>query len=65
MRSYALVVLDKEDRIIDRYNLDIVANPTENGFKLNLSLISTDIEDIITKVTQQKNIIKFIKRRCI
>ena len=59
MRSYALVVLDKEDRIIDRYNLDIVANPTENGFKLNLSLISTDIEDIITKVTQQKNIIKF------
>jgi hypothetical protein len=59
MRSYALVVLDKEDRIIDRYNLDIVTNPTENGFKLNLSLISTDIEDIITKVTQQKNIIKF------
>lgn len=59
MRSYALVVLDKEDKIIDRYNLDIVTNPTENGFKLNLSLISTDIEDIITKVTQQKNIIKF------
>ena len=59
MRKYALVVLDKEDKIIDRYNLDIVTNPTGNGFKLNLSTISTDIEDIITKVVQAKNIIKF------
>lgn len=59
MRSYALVVLDKYDKIIDRYNLDVVTNPTGNGFKLNLSTISTDIEDIITKVVQAKNIIQF------
>lgn len=59
MRKYALVVLDKQDKIVDRYNLDIVTNPTGNGFKLNLSKISSDIEDIITKVVQQKNIIKF------
>lgn len=58
MRKYALVVLDKFDKIIDRYNLDKVTNPTGNGFKLNLSAISSDIEDIITKVVQAKQIIK-------
>ena len=57
MRKYALVVLDKFDKIIDRYNLDKVTNPTGNGFKLNLSTISSDIEDIITKVVQSKQII--------
>lgn len=59
MRKYALVILDGEDKIIDRFNLDVVTNPTGNGFKLNLSTLSTDIEDIITKVTQQKNVITF------
>lgn len=59
MRKYALVVLDKQDKIIDRFNLDIITNPTGNGFKLNLSTVSSDIEDIITKVVQAKNIIKF------
>ena len=59
MRKYALIVLDKQDKIIDRYNLDLVTNPTGNGFKLNLSTISSDIEDIITKVVQQKSVIKF------
>lgn len=59
MRKYALVVLDRQDKIIDRFNLDIITNPTGNGFKLNLSTISSDIEDIITKVVQAKNIIKF------
>lgn len=59
MRSYALVVLNSEDKIIDRYNLDVVINPIGNGFKLNLSTISSDIEDIITKVVQAKNVIKF------
>lgn len=59
MRKYALVVLDKQDKLLDRYNLDVVTNPNGNGFKLNLSKISSDLEDIITKVVQQKNIIKF------
>lgn len=59
MRKYALVILDKYDNIIDRYNLDIITNPTGNGFSLNLSKVSSDIEDIITKVVQAKNKIKF------
>lgn len=54
IRSYALVIMDKQDKIIDRFNLDLVTNPTGNGFELELSTISTDIEDIITKVTQKK-----------
>lgn len=59
MRKYALVIFDAKDEIIDRFNLDIITNPTGNGFKLNLATISSDIEDIITKVVQQKNVIKF------
>ena len=59
MRKYALVILDKQDKIIDRYNLDVITNPTDNGFELDLSIISTDIEDIITKVVQKKKPIKF------
>lgn len=57
IRKYALVILDKQDKIIDRYNLDLVTNPTDNGFSLDLSTISSDIEDIITKVVQKKQII--------
>lgn len=59
MRKYALVVFDNQDKIVDRFNLDIVTNPTGNGFKINLSTISSDIEDIITKVVQAKSTIKF------
>ena len=54
IRKYALVILDKQDKIIDRYNLDLVTAPTGNGFQLELSTIATDIEDIITKVVQKK-----------
>lgn len=59
IRKYALVVLDNRDKIIDRHDLPVVTNPTENGFKLALSKVSSDIEDIITKVVQQKATIKF------
>lgn len=59
VRAYALVILDKQDKIIDRFNLPLITNPTENGFKLSLSKISSDIEDIITKVVQQKTVKKF------
>ena len=58
MREYALVVLNSVDQIIDKFNLDVVTSPTNNGFKLNLSTITSDIEDVITKVTQIKNVIK-------
>ena len=57
IRKYALVILDKQDNIIDRYNLDLVTEPTDNGFSLDLSTISSDIEDIITKVVQKKQVI--------
>lgn len=57
IRKYALVILDKQDKIIDRYNLDLVTEPTDNGFSLDLSTISSDIEDIITKVVQKKQVI--------
>ena len=54
IRGYALVVMDNQDKIIDRYNLDLVTAPTGNGFQLELSTIATNIEDIITKVVQKK-----------
>lgn len=59
MRKYALVIFDDYDTIIDRFNLDLVTNPTGNGFKLKMSLIEGDVEDIITKVVQEKSSIKF------
>lgn len=59
MRKYALVILDNRDEIIDRYNLDIITEPKGNGFELELSTLETDLEDIITKVKQKKNIISF------
>lgn len=54
IRGYALVVMNNQDEIIDRYNLELITAPTGNGFQLELSTISTDIEDIITKVVQKK-----------
>lgn len=54
LRSYALVVMDKTDTIIDRFNLDLVTSPSGNGFELQLDTLATDIEDVITNVTQKK-----------
>ena len=59
MRKYALVVLNDKDQIINRYDFAYVTNPTGNGFKLNISTITSDLEDIITKVVQNKEPIKF------
>lgn len=59
MRSYALVILDNEDQIIDRYSLDITTNPTGNGFEIELDTISSNIEDIITNVKQKKIPVNF------
>lgn len=54
IRSYALVIMDDEDVIKDRFTLDLVTEPKGNGFELELSTISGDIEDIITNVKQKK-----------
>lgn len=58
MRKFALVILDIEDKVKDRYNLDLITAPSGLGFKLNMSTLTGDIEDVITKVTQSKNVIK-------
>ncbi len=60
MRKYALVILDKFDKIQDRIDLNYVTNPTGNGFKLKLSTISSDVEDLVTKVVQDKGKTTFI-----
>ena len=54
IRGYALVVMDNQDKIVDRYNLELITEPTGNGFQLELSTIATDIEDVITRVVQKK-----------
>lgn len=59
MRKFALVILDDIDAVIDRYNLDFVTEPQNLGFKLNMSTLTGDIEDMITKVVQSKSVIKF------
>lgn len=59
MRKFALVILDDLDKVVDRYNLDLVTQPQGLGFTLTMSTLAGDIEDIITKVTQAKNVIKF------
>ncbi len=59
IRSYALVILDNQDKIIARHELPITTSPADNGFKLDLSKVSSDIEDIITKVVQKKMALKF------
>lgn len=60
MRKYALVIFDREDNVVDRLNLDLVTNPTGNGFKFNLISVATDIEDVVTKIIQVKQPITFI-----
>ena len=59
MRKYALVILDNKDLPIDRFALDIVTQPKGNGFELDVSTVSSDLEDIITKVVQKKVDITF------
>lgn len=59
MRKYALVIFDDFDKIIDRFNLDFITEPTNNGYKLKLDVISGDVEDIITRLVQEKLTIKF------
>lgn len=54
MRSFALVVFDIDNLIIDRYSLGIVTNLSGLGWKLRLSKIEGDVADILTKVAQEK-----------
>lgn len=58
MRSFALVVFDIDNSIIDKYPLGVVTNLSGLGWKLNLSKIEGDVSDILTKVVQEKQSIK-------
>jgi hypothetical protein len=59
MRKMAFVVFDIDNSITDRFILDLVTDISGVGYKLKLSTISGDIEDIVTKVVQEKQEIKF------
>lgn len=59
MRSFALVILDNSDTIIDRFNLSYVDGLKGLGFQLDLSKIETDVEDYITKIVQKRQAIGF------
>lgn len=59
MRKVALVVFDIENKIIDRFNLDYITDIKGVGFKLKISSIEGDIEDVLTKVVQEKQEVKF------
>jgi hypothetical protein len=59
MRKIAFVVFDIDNSIIDRFLIDLVTDISGVGYKIKLSTISGDIEDIVTKVVQEKQEIKF------
>lgn len=59
MRKFALVILDDLDKVIDRYNLDLVTSPNELGFSLDISKLDGDIRDTLTKVRQSKKTVTF------
>ncbi len=59
MRKFALVILDIEDKILDRYNLDFVTAPQNLGYELTLSTIQGEVEDTVTKIDQKKLVISF------
>jgi len=54
VRKFAFVILDEEDNITDRYSLDLVDKLSGLGFQLDISTISTDIEDYVSKIIQKK-----------
>lgn len=59
MRKIAFVVFDLENKIIDRFNLDTITGIGGVGFVLKLSTIDSDLENIVTKVVQEKQDISF------
>lgn len=59
MRKFALVIFDLEDKITDRYNLDLVTNPQNLGFKLNLSTLKGETRNTVTKIRQEFQTVKF------
>ena len=52
MRKFALVILDIDDKIKDRYNLDYVTDPQGLGYELELSILKGETRNTVTKITQ-------------
>ena len=59
LRTFSLVMLDNRDKIIDRFNLDIVTQPQGLGFAIELNTIITDIEEIPIHIKQRLQPITF------
>jgi hypothetical protein len=59
MLKMNFVVFGTDNAIIDRLKLDLIANVSGVGFKLNLSTVNGDIENVLTKVVQEKQEMKF------
>lgn len=54
MRKFAFVVFDIENKITERFGVDLITGPSGLGFKLKLSTLEGDIVDTLTKVAQEK-----------
>lgn len=59
MRKFALVILDIEDKVTDRYNLDFVTDPQGLGYELDVAILHGNTSDTPTKITQVRNTITF------
>lgn len=59
MRKIAFVAFGIDNAVVDRLSLDLITEVQNVGYKLKLSTIDTDLEDIITKVVQEKQEVKF------
>lgn len=54
MRKFAFVVFDLENKITERFGLDLITDLSGLGFKLKLSTLEGDIVDTLTRVAQEK-----------
>ncbi len=57
MRTFALIALDIDNSITDRFPLDYITGLSGLGWKLKLSKLEGDVSDVITKVVQEKQAI--------
>ncbi len=54
MRKFAFVVFDLENKITERFVLDLITGLSGLGFRLKLSTMEGDIVDTLTRVVQEK-----------
>lgn len=59
MRKFAFVVFDLENKITERFGLDLITDLSGLGFKLKLSTLEGDVVDTLTRVAQEKQSVGF------